>query len=144
MFLENLTSDIDKWTGQDPVRPELSDEFRTSKGREVFGLRDEEDYKSFLCVAYTTDIPRDVAELDELSEVNANIAVPYAVWSHQRGAGREIVLQVSSFVRENRGVERVITLSPMTEMAHKFHVRNGATEIQVNETTTNFEYEVCE
>lgn len=110
----------------------------------MFGLREEDDYKSFLCVAYTTDIPKDVAELDELSEPNAPIAVPYAVWSHQRGAGRAIVMQVSSFVREHRGVERVITLSPITPMAHKFHTRNGATKIRTNEITTNFEYKLSE
>ena len=38
-------------------------------------------------------------------------------------------------------LNRLITLSPLTEMARKFHLSNGAVQIQVNETTQNFEYE---
>ena len=37
-------------------------------------------------------------------------------------------------------IKRFVTLSPKTEMAKKFHLRNGATELQENETTVNFEY----
>ena len=36
----------------------------------------------------------------------------------------------------------MITLSPLTDMAFKFHSRNGAKLLQKNETTQNFEYEV--
>jgi len=44
-------------------------------------------------------------------------------------------------IRELVGVlNRLITLSPLTDMARNFHLRNGAIEIQVNESTQNFEY----
>jgi len=33
-------------------------------------------------------------------------------------------------------------LSPLTEMARNFHLRNGAIEVQVNEETQNFEYKL--
>ena len=36
----------------------------------------------------------------------------------------------------------LITLSPLTEMARTFHLRNGAEEIRVNEETQNFEYTI--
>jgi hypothetical protein len=39
-------------------------------------------------------------------------------------------------------LNRLVTLSPLTEMAEKFHLRNGAKLIQKNETTQNFEYVV--
>ena len=35
-----------------------------------------------------------------------------------------------------------MTLSPLTEMATRFHSNNGAKLIQINETTQNFEYQV--
>jgi hypothetical protein len=37
-------------------------------------------------------------------------------------------------------IQRAVTLSPPTAMARKFHLRNGAFELQVNSTTVNFEY----
>jgi len=37
-------------------------------------------------------------------------------------------------------VKRFITLSPQTEMARRFHLRNGAVVLQVNTTSVNYEY----
>lgn len=138
--LENVTENILVWTGQDPVRPELSDEFRTASGREVYGLLDESgEYKAFICVAYASEIPASVDDLAALTASGSIVVVPYSVWSHQRGAGKEIIRQVSLLLRR-RGIERVVTLSPPTDMARRFHLRNGAIELRVNETTVNFEY----
>jgi len=138
--LENVTANTLAWTGQDPVRPELSDEFRAAPGREVYGLCDENDeYRSFVCIAYTSEVPTNTDDLESLTYGGSTIVVPYSVWSHQPGAGREIIKQVSSLLR-SRGVERVVTLSPPTKMARRFHLRNGARELRVNETTVNFEY----
>ena len=39
-------------------------------------------------------------------------------------------------------LNRLITLSPLTEMARNFHLNNGAIELQVNQKTQNFEYKV--
>ena len=39
-------------------------------------------------------------------------------------------------------MNRLITLSPLTDMAYKFHSKNGAKLIRVNENTQNFEYQV--
>ena len=77
--------------------------------------------------------------MESLTSVDGNIAVPYTVWSYQRGAGKEIINQALSFMRANN-ISRVVTLSPLTEMAKRFHLRNNAIELQVNETTANFEY----
>ena len=139
--LENVTTNIDLWFNKDPVRPELSVEFRTEGGREVFGLKDESgDYKAFLCLARTADIPTSVEELSTLTTMGGSIAVPYTVWSYQRGAGREILNQVLSLMQRANTVSRVVTLSPLTKMARDFHLRNHAFELQVNKSTANFEY----
>jgi len=88
-------------------------------------------------------VPKDVEELDDFTDINGSIIIPYTVWSHEKGAGREIINEVLWMVRNtNLGIDRVVTLSPQTEMARKFHLRNDARELRMNETTVNFEYEV--
>jgi len=67
------------------------------------------------------------------------IAIAYTVWSRKRGAGREIIQKVLEFAK-TQGVERVVTLSPLTPMATHFHIKNGAKQISINDTTQNFEY----
>ena len=45
-------------------------------------------------------------------------------------------------IKKSNHLNRLVTLSPLTEMATSFHTRNGAKLIQINETTQNFEYKV--
>ena len=57
---------------EDPVRPELSLNWRTSHGRKIFGLRYQDAIEGIICVAFTTDVPHSIRELDMMSEL-ANI-----------------------------------------------------------------------
>ena len=139
-----ILEDID--VSEDPVRPELSLDWRKEYGRQIFGLKYEENIEGIVCVAYTNDIPQSVRELELMSENahmknDANTAVAYTVWSRKRGAGREIIQKVLEFAK-TQGVERVVTLSPLTPMATHFHIKNGAKQISINDTTQNFEYEL--
>jgi hypothetical protein len=43
-------------------------------------------------------------------------------------------------IKKSNHLHRLITLSPLTDMARKFHLNNGAKELRVNKTTVNFEY----
>ena len=70
------------------------------------------------------------------------IAIAYTVWSTKRGGGKLIVKQVFKMIKKSNHLNRLVTLSPMTEMARNFHLKNGAEEIQVNEETQNFEYKI--
>ena len=45
-------------------------------------------------------------------------------------------------IKDSNHLNRLVTLSPMTDMARKFHLKNGAKEVQVNLTTQNFEYDI--
>ncbi len=141
-ILKTVTSDPSLWSDSDPVRPELDVQFKTSPGRGVFGLQDSAGiYRAFLCYARTTQVPANVEELEKYTDINGHIVIPYTVWSFQRGAGREIINEVLEMVKNGDfGVDRVVTLSPQTEMARKFHLRNEATEFRMNESTVNFEY----
>jgi len=131
---------------EDPVRPELTLDWRTANGRKIFGLKYEDDIEGIICIAFTNDVPHSVKELDMMSELahlknEKNVAIAYTVWSRKRGAGKEIINKVLEFAKTN-GIERVVTLSPLTPMATHFHIRNGAKQISINDATQNFEYEL--
>ena len=140
-------------TSDDPVRPELSNEFRTSYGRKIYGVKYQNEIYAVMCFAFTNEIPKTVSQLDSLSKdaflQSANrgqqvgkIAIAYTVWSKKKGGGKLIVKEVYKMIKKSNHLNRLITLSPLTEMARKFHLRNGAVELQVNEETQNFEYKV--
>ena len=133
---------------EDPVRPDLTLEWRLAKGRKIYGLKYEDEIEGIICVAFTNDIPHSVKELDMMSELadlkdEKKIAIAYTVWSRKRGAGREIINKILEYANTNN-IERVVTLSPLTPMATHFHIRNGAKQISINETSQNFEYTVGE
>tara|TARA_B100000427_G_scaffold148899_1_gene123871 strand:- start:24 stop:509 length:486 start_codon:yes stop_codon:yes gene_type:complete len=136
--------DID--VSEDPVRPELTLGWRITKGRKIFGLKYDNEIEGVICIAFTNDVPTSLKELDIMSELadiknEKKIAIAYTVWSRKRGAGKEIVNKVLEYAKKNK-IERVITLSPLTPMATHFHIRNGAKQININEETQNFEYEI--
>ena len=137
----------------DPVRPELNNEFRTSYGRKIFGVKYQNEIHAVMCFAFTNEIPKTVSQLDSLSkdaflqstnrgQQVGNIAVAYTVWSKKKGGGKLIVKEVYKMIKKSNHLNRLVTLSPLTEMARKFHLRNGAVELQVNDETQNFEYKV--
>jgi|TARA_R110001583_G_scaffold27019_1_gene96919 hypothetical protein len=139
---------------EDPVRPELSLEFRQSHGRKIYGIKDEEgDIAAVMCFAFTHDIPKSVEEMDVMSRdaamqavhragVQGNIAIAYTVWAKKKGGGKHMVNEVYKMIKQSSHLHRLITLSPLTDMARKFHLKNGAKEVQVNLTTQNFEYDI--
>ena len=139
---------------EDPVRPELDIKFRQSYGRKIYGLKDEEgDIAAIMCFAFTHEIPKTVKELDLMSKdamiqamhragIQGHIAIAYTVWAKKRGGGKAIVNEVYKMVKESNHLNRLVTLSPLTDMAKNFHTKNGAKELQVNEDTQNFEYDI--
>ena len=140
-------------TSDDPVRPELSNEFRTSFGRKIYGVKYQGEIHAVMCFAFTNKVPKDVVQLDKFShdaflqstqrgQNVGQIAIAYTVWSKKKGGGKLIVKEVFKKIKKSNHLNRLVTLSPLTEMATKFHTRNGAKLLQVNETTQNFEYTV--
>ena len=126
---------------KDPVRPHISKEWRTRSGREVYVLERDKEIAAVICVAYTDEVP--TSEKD-MKWIGTNTAVFYTVWSYKPGAGREIVNGVAERIKKQRPwVRRFVTLSPLTEMARKFHIKKGAKFIGKHQDCQNFEYEVC-
>ncbi len=140
-------------TNEDPVRPELDNVFRKSYGRKIYAVRYKKEICAIMCFGFTNDIPKDVRELDLMTrdaylqsahrdQKIGKIAIAYTVWSKKKGGGKLIVKEVFKMIKKSNHLNRLITLSPLTEMARNFHLKNGAEELQVNETTQNFEYKI--
>ena len=140
-------------TNEDPVRPELDNVFRRSYGRKIYGVKYQKEVHAVMCFAYTNKIPKNVDELNKFShdaflqsaqrdQNVGRIAVAYTVWSKKKGGGKLIVKEVFKKIKKSNHLNRLVTLSPLTEMASKFHSKNGAKLLQINETTQNFEYKV--
>ena len=138
---------------EDPVRPELDNKFRTGFGRKIYGVEYQGEIHAVMCFAYTNEIPKSVDELEKLStdaflqsamrdQKGGQIAIAYTVWSKKKGGGKLIVKEVFKKIKKSNHLNRLVTLSPLTEMAKNFHERNGAKLVQINETTQNFEYKV--
>ncbi len=124
----------------DPVRPHIPKSARLSDGRQVFVLEDNGEISAVICVAYTDKVPIDEFELKEFNSFDGNCAIFYTVWSYKKGAGRLIIQRVSDHLKKRGWIKRYITLSPLTEMAEKFHTRNGAKLINKGDKCQNFEY----
>ena len=82
-------------TDEDPIRPELDNEFRTSFGRKIYGVKYKGEIHAVMCFAFTNEIPKDVKELDLLSkdaflqsatrdQKVGKIAIAYTVWSKKK------------------------------------------------------------
>ena len=137
---------------KDIVRPEYDVEFRISEDREVFAwgrsLVPYQVYSSLCCVAYTHEIPINMNQLTEYSinhsPYRGDIAVAYTVWncSNTKGSGRSLILALQKHFKQDTRIQRLVTLSPLTDMAKKFHLSNGATLLSTNPESYNFEYEI--
>ena len=118
----------------DPVRPNLSLRFRYSHGREVYANR-----RAVVCVAYCDGIPKTINDLTKMAGID-NI-VFYTIWSYEKGAGSALVFSMQKYIKSDQPwIKRCITLSPKTEIAHNFHIKNGAILLQKNHLSVNYEY----
>ena len=126
----------------DPVRPELTPEFRVNENSRIFVLTDDETRKplAVTCVKFLERIPESVEDMTN-QVLHANTAVFYTIWSYAAGAGRTLIEQAQQQIRsEHPEVETYVTLSPKTEMARRFHLKNGAEVYRENPDTVNYLY----
>ena len=141
MIVQATTDFYLNYLKDDPVRPHIPASKRIQNNAEVYVLEsDTGEIQAMICTAFTSDIPKTEEELFTLSDNNKKNAIFYTVWSYVPGAGRDLVLGVSKLIKEKYNCERYVTLSPKTEMARKFHIKNGAFELQENADTVNYEY----
>jgi hypothetical protein len=81
-------------------------------------------------------------ELAHPNMMDPNTAVFYTIWSYKPGAGRRLIVAARSWLLANMSnLDTFVTLSPPTEMARVFHLRNGAGVLSVNEDSVNYIYQ---
>ena len=112
--------------------------------QKIFGLKYNGDIEGVVCIAFTSDIPATVKELELMSvnEEEGKIAIAYTLWSLKKGAGKKIMKELLKYMKEHNDIDSIMTLSPLTPVATHYHIRNGAKLIKINPTTQNFEYKI--
>lgn len=138
-LIKDLTDPLLEYIKDDPVRPELPVEFRVEANRFVSALV-EEAPKAMVCVGLYDFVPSEVDDLTIVTE-NPTTAIFYTIWSYVPGAGADLLFQTVEEIKQKfPTVTRFVTLSPKTEMARRFHLKNGASIFRENQNTVNYEY----
>lgn len=139
-IINSLSDPLIQYLKDDPVRPEIPAEFRVSDTTEIFVLLNEDRPSAIVCVAYRDFVPKDCEELYKKPS-EPSVAVFYTIWSYDPGAGRKLI-QTARKELSNRKpeIKKFVTLSPQTEMAKKFHLKNGASIFRDNPSSVNYEY----
>ena len=142
-LIKDLSNKLLDFIKDDPVRPEIPTEFRVSNGRLVAALAEkEDDPDAMVCVSFHDFIPEDVKDLDNTAQVPTT-AIFYTIWSYKSGKGQELLRAAVKGIQEQYpSVTRFVTLSPKTNIARRFHLKNGAIVFRENVETTNYEYTV--
>ena len=140
-IVKTLEDNLTQLIKDDPVRPEIPIEQRVNKNSKIFVLKDEEDKPlAVTCVKFLAKVPETVSDLAE-TVVTTNTAVFYTIWSYAAGAGRKLIEEAQANIKaEHPEVETFVTLSPKTEMARRFHLKNGATIYRENSESVNYLY----
>ena len=137
-IITNIQDPLLDYVKDDPVRPEITREFRVAKNRFVSALVDVKP-TAMVCVNLLDRVPTRVDELGDSEDPTT--AVFYTIWSYAPGAGVRLLREtVEDIKTRHPNIKRFVTLSPKTEMARKFHIKNGATVLQDNLETVNYEY----
>jgi hypothetical protein len=121
----------------DPVRPSISPEQRIGRSREVLMWLEDRQVGAVLCVSFQGIVPVTEEELFTHGP-RIDVAVLYSIWSYKPGCGSKLVRAFQD--SQPAVVKRIVTMSPQTEMARQFHLKNGAMVLQTNKTTVNYEY----
>jgi hypothetical protein len=140
-LIPDLNDPFATYLKDDPVRPHIPHEQRFGSNRQVFALTENDNVKAVVCAKLCSKIPSTEQELLEDNTDNPDTAVFYTIWSYAPGAGQKLIREGLELVKkELPNVKRFVTLSPQTELAKRFHLKNGAEVFRVNNDTVNYEY----
>lgn len=139
--ITELTEELLRLLRDDPVRPDIPADFRVDDHGSVFVLKNEQgEPLAVTCVKFLAGIPETVEDLHTLAR-DSTTAVFYTIWSYAGGAGRELIEQAQLDIKNRMPtVDTFVTLSPKTEMARRFHLKNGAEVYRENPDTVNYLY----
>ena len=138
--ITTITDDLETLIKDDPVRPEIPVSQRVNSNSRIYMLKDGDKTCAVTCVKFLESIPAAVDDMVGLVG-SATTAVFYTIWSYTAGAGRDLIVKAQESIKQEfPGIQTYVTLSPKTEMARKFHLKNGAGIYRENSTTINYIY----
>ena len=143
MELYHLRSKDDPLTRvvkDDPVRPHIPMEQRINDAAEILLLKAGEEVLAATCMQWLHDIPTSEQDLVDI-EHTKDVAVFYTIWSYSPGAGQRLIKAAAEWLlKDYPEISAIVTLSPQTKMAERFHLKNGAVVHQTNEHSVNYRY----
>jgi hypothetical protein len=138
--ITTISDDLASLIKDDPVRPEIPLSDRVNSNSRIYMLKDGDHTLAVTCVKFLETIPSAVDDLVVIIG-GATTAVFYTIWSYTAGAGRDLIVAAQrSIESEFPEIQTYVTLSPKTEMARRFHLKNGARELRENVDTINYIY----
>jgi hypothetical protein len=138
--LRSTTDPLTRVIKDDPVRPHIPLEQRVNDAAEILILRAGEEILAATCLQWLSEVPENEQDLISMGK-EKNTAVFYTIWSYKPGAGAELLKQAAAWIlNEYKDVKDIVTLSPQTEMARRFHLKNGAKIRKENPTSVNYQY----
>ena len=138
--LKGISDPYTRVIKDDPVRPHIPLEQRINEAAETLILKSGEEVLAATCMAWLKDVPEDEQDLINLKG-EKNTAVFYTIWSYKPGAGQQLIKQAAEWLlNDYKDIKNIVTLSPQTELAKRFHHKNGAKTFRENATSVNYEY----
>lgn len=138
-FITQPTDPLLEYIKDDPVRPDIPAEFRVTNNRFVSAIVADKP-RAMVCVSLHNFVPSAIQEL-ELTTEHPDTAIFYTIWSYVPGAGAELLRETVAGIKQQfPHIKNFVTLSPKTEMARRFHLKNGARVMRENADTVNYEY----
>jgi hypothetical protein len=124
----------------DPVRPHIPLEQRINEAAEILILKAGEEILAATCMQWLDQVPESEEDLISMGK-DKHVAVFYTIWSYSPGAGATLLREAASWLKsEFKDLQGIVTLSPQTEMAKRFHLKNGAKIRKTNTNSVNYEY----
>lgn len=138
--LRSTDDPLTKVIKDDPVRPHIPLEQRINDAAEILILKAGEEVLAATCMQWLKDIPADEQDLLDMGKEH-NVAVFYTIWSYSPGAGATLLKQAAEWLlKDHPTIKAIVTLSPQTKMAERFHLKNGASVHRTNESSVNYKY----
>ena len=138
--IRDITDPLARVIKDDPVRPHIPLEQRVNDAAEILILMAGEEILAATCMQWLNEIPASEEDLINFDKTK-NVAVFYTIWSYSPGAGQNLIKQAAEWLmKDYKELKGIVTLSPQTTMARKFHHKNGAITYRENQTSVNYQY----
>lgn len=139
--IKNLQDPMVGYLKDDPVRPHIPLEQRFGDNHRILALTEGDTVKAVVCTKLCHGVPSTEQEMLADAGPDPDTIVFYTIWSYKPGAGQRLIRDSLELVRQHLpSIKRFVTLSPQTEMARRFHTKNGAQIFRINLDTVNYEY----